>query len=97
MHELPNSGRTSKFGPDKFINIVKYIIHREKEINKVLFFVLLLYPVCNHDKFLTPIAMMRGKLRIIENQIYPKRGIIENRYTPNGVYMIFNIPRLGYM
>ena len=41
--------------------------------------------------------MMRGKLRIIENQIYPKRGIIENTYTPFGVYRFFNIPRLGYI
>jgi hypothetical protein len=41
--------------------------------------------------------MMRGKLRIIENQIYPKRGILENAYTSFGVYRFFNIPRLGYI
>jgi hypothetical protein len=41
--------------------------------------------------------MMRGKLRIIENQIYPKRGIIENAYTSFEVYRFFNIPHLGYI
>ena len=51
--------------------------------------------MCNHDKILPPITMMRGKLRIIENHLYPKRGIIENAYTSFEVYLIFNIPRLG--
>jgi hypothetical protein len=40
---------------------------------------------------------MRGKLRIMENHLYPKRGIIENAYTPFEVYLIFDIPRLGYI
>jgi hypothetical protein len=41
--------------------------------------------------------MMRGKLRIMENHLYPKRGIIENAYTSFEVYRFFNIPHLGYI
>ena len=39
---------------------------------------------------------MRGKLRIMENHLYPKRGIIENAYTSFEVYRFFDIPHLGY-
>jgi hypothetical protein len=53
--------------------------------------------VCNHDKILPPITMMRGKLRIMENHLYPKRGIIENAYTSFEVYRFFDIPHLGYI
>jgi hypothetical protein len=40
--------------------------------------------------------MMRGKLRIMENHLHSKRGIIENAYTSFEVNRFFNIPHLGY-